>query len=270
MKALPEVSVLMPCYDPDPRLLGKALASLRAQTLQDWECLVLEDEGPRGAAGVLEGLRDPRIRHLRSAKRLGMAGSRNLGLEEARAPLVAVLDADDLAEPDRLRLQRARFAADPDLAVCGTAIRCVDATDRTLGFRGYPVTHEGILAALPRYNPIAHPSVMMRRKTALKVGGYRDRVCEDYDLWSRLARAGARFANLPDVLLRYRIHDAGTKWLRLRDSLRDTIAIKGEHWRDRLDTRGRLRLLGERILLRLPPRLVLRLFRMLELRRTPS
>ena len=78
-----------------------------------------------------------------------------------------------------------------------------------------------------------------------------------------MARQGVRFANLPDALLRYRLHSAAIKSRHVRASLRDTIRIKERYWRDRMGLRARLRLLGERCLLLLPQALVLLLFRRL-------
>jgi hypothetical protein len=132
-----------------------------------------------------------------------------------------------------------------------------------VGLRPYPVEHDAILAALPRYCPLAHPGVLFRKKSILQAGGYRH--CrhpgtEDYELWSRLARRGLRFANHPEPLLRYRIHPEGMKSARLHDLLAGTLAIKQEYWSDRMDWRARARAAGERLLLWLPPRFILYLF----------
>ena len=111
---------------------------------------------------------------------------------------------------------------------------------------------------------------MLFRSRPSDVGGYRDRTCEDYDLWSRLALQGARFANLGTALVRYRLHSGAMKSRKLRASLRDTIEIKREHWRGKQTMRGRLRLFGERSLLLLPPALVMALFERLYMRQVPA
>jgi glycosyltransferase involved in cell wall biosynthesis len=266
------VSVVMTVRNAQPGLLAASLASLRAQTLATFELLVLEDP-PHGAVeAALRAQPDARFRHERGDRPRSMAEARNHLLAQARGDLVAILDADDVCQPGRLAAQVAFLRDNPGIDVLGTAIELIDADDRSLGFRSHPTTDETIRRRLRRSNPIAHPSVMFRRRAVIDAGGYRTLphgTCDDYDLWSRLARRGARFANLPQALLRYRIHAGATKARQLRATLRDTIWLKREHWRSGFDLGDRLRLLGERALLWLPPRLVTRLFVRTQIDRRP-
>jgi hypothetical protein len=139
----------------------------------------------------------------------------------------------------------------------------IDEDGRPRGHRNYPIRHEQIIAALPRFNPLAQPAVMFRRDAVQQVGGYQYKEyvgLEDYDLWSRLAKRDFRFANHPRRLLRYRIHPGGLKASKLRGMIRGTLTVKRMHWLGELGLRGRLRMLVERSLLWLPPRLVLKAF----------
>ena len=141
-------------------------------------------------------------------------------------------------------------------------------TPRTVGRRRYPERHEQIARALRRYNALAQPALLLRREVVLAAGGYRfsvDHTTEDYELWCRLAARGARLANLPVPLTQYRLHPAGTKSHRLRSLLRGTLAVKEMYFAGERDPRAWLRALGERLLLLLPPWLVLRLFRATQL-----
>jgi GT2 family glycosyltransferase len=107
---------------------------------------------------------------------------------------------------------------------------------------------------------------MMRKSTILEHGGYDERldcICEDYDLWSRLAHKGVRFANLDEALIQYRVHSSATKSRRLRESLEDTLRIKKRYWADEFDLRARARFVAEKCLLLLPKRVVLALFQRL-------
>lgn len=114
---------------------------------------------------------------------------------------------------------------------------------------------------MQRFNALAHPSVMFRKRVVLEAGGYRMPICnEDYELWSRLASLGVRFANHPEALLRYRLHPAGMKVARLRHIIRGTLEVKNRYWRRHMGLGARLRMLGEFLLLFLPPQLVVRLF----------
>ena len=256
----------MPVRDPDPAHFRAAVQSVLDQSLSDLELLIVEDVGDRPAASTVEEFSDPRIRHLANASPGSLGAARNLGLREARADLVAMFDADDVCGAERLQKQRERMHHDPELVVLGTQLTIRNDIDNTTGARKYPCTHDEILRTLPVYNPIAHPSVMLRRQPILDAGGYRDRICEDYDLWSRLAHRQARFANLDERLVTYRIHSGAMKSRALRATIRDTLSVKLEHWRGQLGLRGHSRMLGERLLLLLPRSMVLTLFDRLYLR----
>ena len=101
-------------------------------------------------------------------------------------------------------------------------------------------------------------------------GGYgydRYPAVEDYDLWSRLAKSGVRFANLPDPLLKYRLHPGGMKSTRLTGILRGTLDVKQRYWRSQLGLRGHVRMMLERLLLCVPPAITYQLFTWTALRR---
>lgn len=260
---MPRVTVAVAAWRAEAAQFAAMLHSIAAQTFADFELLVLEDPPHGVARDALLALGDPRCRHVANPTGVDLATARNQLLALARGELVAILDADDVAVPDRLQRQVACFDADPDLAVLGGAIELIDAADRALGFRRYPTDHAAIVRTMRRRNPLAHPTVMFRKGKVVAAGGYRTlphRTCDDYDLWSRMALMGARFMNLPQPLLRYRVHPGATKSRQLRATLRDTLWLKRTHWRHQLDGGDRLRLLGERLLLLLPPALVTALF----------
>lgn len=266
----PAVTVLMPVLDADPAYLRAAVESVLAQTMTDWELLVVEDPSPRPAADVLAAYADPRIRHLANPTRTGFAAQLNRGLHEARGEWVARLDADDVCTPHRLVRQLHAVAAG-GVDVLGSQLELIDPHGRRLGYRGYPLDHAGIVAALRRYNPVAHPAVLVRRSTVLAVGGYRATpfaMVEDYDLWCRLAKAGARFATHPEPLVKYRVHPQASKRRQLRETLRGSLHVKREHWAGAFRPGDRVRLTAERCLLALPAAWVFRLFLAVQRRRS--
>ncbi len=263
----PRVSVVMPVLRPHPEYFRAAVESIRRQSLEDWELIVVEAESEVCAAALLAD--DPRIRLLQELQPTSLIAQRNRGLREARAPLVAMLDADDLARPDRLALQAAFFDGNPRTTVVGGQLEIIDGKGAHIGARRYPLEHEVIVRAMSLYNPIAQSAAMLRRDLVLAAGGYSfsdDNTGEDYELWSRLARAGHRFENLDRTLVSYRVHSDATKATKLRAHLRSTLQVKRTWWSDRLGFRGRARMLGERALLHLPPALVLHAFRLLHYR----
>jgi len=252
---------------PDPAAFRAAVASVLGQTLSDLELIVVETPSDVAVAPLLAESEDGRLVHRVLPARTPLARARNAALALARAPFVGILDADDIAAPNRFERQVEFLQTHADIAVLGSALAVIAADGTPLGLRRYPEDHESIARAMRRYNAIAQPAVTARRAALEAVGGYAERaggVCEDYDLWCRLLQSGARFANMPDALCSYRIHDDSMKATRLRDTLRDTISIKRAHFGAALDLGDRLRIHAERVLCWLPATLVRRLF----LRRT--
>ncbi|HEX8906284.1 MAG TPA: glycosyltransferase, partial [Longimicrobiaceae bacterium] len=143
--------------------------------------------------------------------RVGLVAALNLGIAEARALLVARMDADDVMLPERLRAQRGYMDAHPELALCGTRVELFPADEVRGGYLEYVrwqnecVTPDAIAANLYVESPFAHPSVVMRTEVLRAAGGYADGPFpEDYELWLRLHAAGHRMGKVPRVLLRWR------------------------------------------------------------------
>jgi glycosyltransferase involved in cell wall biosynthesis len=203
----PAVSVVMAVYNGE-RWLAETLASLAGQTFGDFEVVAIDDGSTDGSAAILAeaAARDARYRVITQANR-GLVASLNRGLAEARAPLVARLDADDIAEPERFARQVAFLHVHPEVAVLGSAIRIIG-EDGVFGrLQSYPCGPAEVAAGMLHRCAFAHPAVMMRRDAVLAIGGYREafRHAEDYDLWLRLGERHA-LDNLPEALLRYRQH----------------------------------------------------------------
>lgn len=204
----PAVSVIMSVYN-GARFLGPAIESVLAQTHRDFEFLIVDDGSSDGTAAILQDYAcgDSRIRLILRENR-GLVASLNELVHEARAPLLARMDADDLCLPSRLEKQVAFMHARPEYGVVGTWTLDIDEHGTRYPLKGHdhPETHAGFLEAIEKDRPLlCHPAVMMRRAVVLSVGGYHAafRHCEDYDLWLRLASV-TKIGNLPERLLRYR------------------------------------------------------------------
>lgn len=207
----PTVSILMPVRN-EQRFLTTALRSLTAQTLKDWELVVVDDGSMDDTPCILAAAAkcDRRIRILHSGGQ-GLVPALNIGLANCHAPLVARMDGDDVAHPDRLAEQAAFLSTHNQVGLVACSYRHFPRQQVGKGMLGYEqwqnqlVSHESILADLFVESPFVHPSVMFRRQAVESVGGYRDMGwAEDYDLWLRLAAAGTRFARLPRTLFFWR------------------------------------------------------------------
>ena len=201
--ANPLISVVMPVHNARA-FLGESIRSILEQTLDDFEFVILDDASTDGSLELLQewSRRDPRIQIHQSSKRLGLSGSSNAVVSKASAPIVARMDADDIAHPDRLRRQWNVIESRPDIAVVGTLCNGIDATGREVRPRD-----RWRLVRRSAYIPFPHGSAMFRREVFDQVGGYNETSTsgEDQDLFFRMAARG-RVVTLPDVLYSYRYH----------------------------------------------------------------
>ena len=207
----PPISVLLPVYNAEATL-DQALQSLLRQRFKAFEVIVIDDGSEDNTPILLKqyALRDPRIRPLFPGRQ-GLIQALNTGLAQADGPLIARMDADDIAHPDRLGLQYGFLQQHPGIALVSSLVRCFPRPEVGEGFRVYEawlnslLTPEDIAREIYIESPLPHPSVMVRREALTEVGGYKDfGWAEDYDLWLRLHLAGRRFAKIPRVLLSWR------------------------------------------------------------------
>jgi glycosyltransferase involved in cell wall biosynthesis len=208
----PRVSVVMPVFNGE-RFIAEAVGSVLASQFEDLELLVLLDDGTTdgsaaAAARAADG--DSRVR-LIDHPHAAPSVARNIGLREARGEFVANLDCDDAMFPERLIRQVAYLDSHPECVAVGSRALIVDVENRPVRMGVRAFSHEEIDRAHleGRGGTIMNPTATFRREPALAIGGYAADLLttgEDHDFWLRLAEVG-RLVNLPDVLIRYRIHD---------------------------------------------------------------
>jgi glycosyltransferase involved in cell wall biosynthesis len=198
-------SVLMPAYRAEATL-RESVESALAQTVSDFELLVVDDASPLPVREALAGIRDPRLRVIRRNCNGGPAAARNSGLRHARAPLVSQLDADDMWEPDYLEHVLPHFE-DP-------AVGLVYANAEILG---HPIGHDTYIfdpsphpidcfPKLAEQNPVPALTATMRSAAVRAVGGYARwlPMAQDYHLYLKLAAAGWRFFYVDRKLAKFR------------------------------------------------------------------
>lgn len=206
---IPAVSVAMSVYNAEA-YVGAALDSILAQDFTDFELLVIDDRSTDGTSAeiALRAARDPRVRVLPSPAK-GRVPALNALFAAARAPWVAIADGDDISLPHRLAVQMEWLARNPGHVVLGAEVERMGPNGEPLDLprTDRPRDHEGIIANLESGPQLSNNVCVISRDAAVAAGLYRPayRHAEDYDLWLRLSTLG-RMANLPDQLVRYRIH----------------------------------------------------------------
>lgn len=216
-----DISVILPVYNA-AATLPRCLESVVCQRVAGCELIIIDDGSTDGSHALirkrtraegnrLNGRDAAPVKTIRTPHR-GLVHALNTGIKASQGRYLARMDADDIMRPNRLAEQMHFLDRHPDIDVAGCRVQAFPPDAVTDGFRRYlswvnrSLTHPQIIADLFRESPLPHPSVMMRRETILAAGCYRDfNGPEDYDLWLRLARSGARFAKLDKVLLDWRI-----------------------------------------------------------------
>lgn len=222
----PFVTVVVPSFNEPPHILRASLESIRNQTFEDFECIVVDEST---CPELAEGCRaicaeDSRFIYVHPTERLGLPKSLNLAIGKARGQLIARFDSDDICVSERLALQVAFLQRHPDISVVGGALDVISREGKFLAHRSYPQTSSAISKGMQLITTIAHPTVMFRKEAIERHGGYNPnfRFAEDLDLWLRWMNAGLRFANLPQVLVQYR---------------QDNMRRDQHHWRFNLRAR---------------------------------
>jgi glycosyltransferase involved in cell wall biosynthesis len=203
----PLVSVILPTYN-RAALLTEALASVRAQTFTDWECVVVDDGSTDGTPGLLAGVTDPRVRCVRVAHSGNPAVARNAGLAAARGTLVAFLDDDDLWKPEKLAVQ-VPLMRSGRYEWSYTGFVSVDAGGRPFWETPPERIRSGLILRplLQLRAAVALPTVLARRAFVLDAGGFDETLPtrEDYALWLVLAER-AEVVATPEPLTVVRDH----------------------------------------------------------------
>lgn len=205
-------SVLLSVYKNDsPDWLNQALKSICDQTIKPIEVVIVFD-GPVSQnieAVVNNYAAKLNIVIKRMSRNMGLGRALNFGLQYVRTDLVARVDADDINQKDRFKLQLSMFESDKQLALCGGNVaEFLQSEDNVISNRVVP-TEEDDIRTFSQYRcPFNHPTVMFRKKAIEHVGGYQHvPLFEDYHLWVRVLLAGYKVANVNETLVKMRVSD---------------------------------------------------------------
>lgn len=216
----------------DLRFITAAVDSVLRQSFTDFELVIVDDAS--GEDALMQGLaaRDPRIHLLVNERNLGAAVSANRGIAASRGGIIARIDADDIAEPQRLARLVEALDADPGLGLVGSDVRFIDESGQPIGQDRLPRTDLDIRWTILFHNPFYHPAVAFRRHCFEAAGRYRpaELVSQDHYLWfDMLPHCRAR--NIPEFLTLYRINPQGLTAKNSATGRGRTHAIREASWR---------------------------------------
>lgn len=227
---MPLVSVVMPVKNGE-RFVAAAVESILNQTYKNYELLIVDDGSSDGTVEILNKYAKKypgKVKVFYGKKSRGAFGAVNWILNKSRGKYLAPMDSDDVAYKDRLAKQAAFMEANKDVVVVGSQVEIIDGEGIVVGEKNLPTEHEQIYQDFARVHPMVHPAVMIRRSMLpTKNRLYHDRfgVNDDYFTLMTLLSSG-RFANLPEVLLQYRVHGNNSSLKSLRFVARNTVAIR--------------------------------------------
>lgn len=207
---MPSFSVIL-CVNKMNPWFDRAVESILNQDDTDFEFLICANACQDDLWEKLISLRDSdnRVRIYRTS--VGqLAFNLNYLADRASGDYLVRMDADDVSEPNRISMLREALTIE-SVDILGSAVHLIDENDEMIGHVLFPLEQEEICSAMPSRSVFCHPSVAVRRQFLLDIRGYLGGlVSEDNDLWLRAKRRGAKMKNLPQPLLRYRIHSNQT------------------------------------------------------------
>lgn len=225
----PVVSIVIPTYN-HAKFLRGALDSIIAQTFTRWEAIVVNNFSQDDTVSVIESYGDPRIRFVNYANQGVIAASRNYGIAVTTAPYIAFLDSDDLWYPEKLAKCLQRLEQGFDLVCHGE--KWVGPGDRTRDILYGPEARATYSALLYEGNCISTSAVVVKREFVERAGRFSEDAAfitaEDYDLWLKLAGAGAKIGFVTDILGEYLIHEGNQSRVALRN-MEAVMAVVQHH-----------------------------------------
>jgi len=201
MSAAPVVSIIMPCFNAE-QTLPWAIASLQAQTFEDWECIVVDDGSTDASAEIARALGDSRVKVIKLERNRGRGAARQIALEHASGEYLAMLDADDWLYPSKLARQVEALDSEPKFSLVSAGMAIVDVDEMLVGIRCRgPLSGSYRKPVMP---PVAFGPSMLRMDIARNIGFDSSLgMSEDIDLLIAYL-LGKEYLLLPDVVYAYR------------------------------------------------------------------
>ncbi len=205
-----KVSIIMSVYNEEIKWIKECINSILNQTYSNFEfIIVIDNPDNKNLSEYIENrsLSDSRIIIIKNKKNLGLVASLNKALQRCSGRLIARMDADDIADIDRIQKQVQYMSEHKDVSLIGTKVRFIDENSNNISRDKYrPTTHNDIKEHLKIGNAFAHPTIMFTKNLIEDIGGYSEiKYAEDYFLVTTAILKGYKVANIDECLLSYRI-----------------------------------------------------------------
>lgn len=208
------ISIILPTYNGGDRI-GRSIQSVQNQSFQDWELIIVIDGSTDATFERVSRIakNDTRIIIVHNEQNQGIQKTLNDGLKKVQGKYIARIDDDDVWFDDRkLQKQYDFLERNDDHVIVGTGMVLVTKKGEELGRYLFPTDDIFIRKKILGQNCFAHPTVMFRKSTIDRIGGYSEKEhhkhVEDHELWLRMGQVG-KFANLPDYSILYQVDQQG-------------------------------------------------------------
>jgi len=225
----PKITVFMAAYNQAP-YIQQSITSILNQSFSDFELIIINDGSTDHTPAVVEKIKDHRITLIHNDGNRGLVYTRNRLLEFAKGDYIAILDADDIAYPDRLALQYNYLLANQEVALCGGHANIINEQGQKTGERLIVPTNNTVDLFMLFGNPFVNSTTMFKTSVFHALRGYQNyTISEDFDLFVRISEK-YKVANLDETLVDYRIHSNNTSTLNLSTRLEnERTIIKNMH-----------------------------------------
>jgi glycosyltransferase involved in cell wall biosynthesis len=224
MNNTPVISLIMPVYNSEI-FLEEAIKSILNQSFKNFEFIIIYDDSSDNTLSIIQNFQkqDDRIKIIYGDKD-GISGALNKGIEKSEGKYIARMDSDDISLPNRFEIQIShmeKFGLD----ICGGHSLLIDTEGRINGLGGVPRSHELCALSMMFMVPFAHSSVMMARDFLINKSLRYQGKYEDFDMWIRMFSDGAKFGNVDEVIIRYRVLKESLSTVHAIGSRRDTRRV---------------------------------------------
>lgn len=226
----PLVSVILPAFNAGD-FLAKAIESILSQTYQNFELLIVDDGSTDNSWEILKFYQEnypQKIKTYHFLKNKGESEAANFAFSKTRGEFVARMDADDISYPQRLEKQVKHLLKNPQVIVLGSQAEVINENGELIGKKTFPKNHKQIYKQFTIFHPMLHPSCMFRR-SLLPIKNYlyenKFEPNDEYYTFFKLLNYG-KFANLPEILMKYRIHGRNKSLQKPKEKFINSLKVR--------------------------------------------